>query len=367
MATASLTGQQVLDNTLIASIVEDLKTRADQMRPLRFLDRVPVVDAADDEITGIWTGNRYAADIIANDQKAVTVSAGRLELYVTNVPNIKIGARLNQADLNRLEKLQQAGAADADNALYDFWFSVLEDRIEGVRQRENALVCQMMIGNVDYDRWGIQVASAFNMPADMKVQVSVLWSDATNATPIKNVQQNVAYWRQKYGRNFDRVTMSRTDFLNVIATAEFKNLAQQFYGIASTAVVNTTNETLNQGYLGRLLGMAVEVEDHTYITQENDGREVYHRDMPEGTVLISATEDDGDRRVMDLANAEVTEKMVADMTGMPVGIGGQARGPVGYWTPTTGDLNPPGVTCWAVARAFPRRKVKQATAVLIVA
>jgi hypothetical protein len=60
--------------------------------------------------------------------------------------------------------------------------------------------------------------------------------------------------------------------------------------------------------------------------------------------------------------------MVAKLTGTgPEGLAGERFGPVGYWSASDADLNPPGVTAWAVQRAYPRKKQAEAQAILTVA
>jgi hypothetical protein len=87
----TLEGNRFLDNVLIGSIVETLESKLAKRRPLRFLDRIPMRNALDDEIFGRWTGNIFAADIVGDSQKAMIVSAGKLDLLTTSIPNIKVG------------------------------------------------------------------------------------------------------------------------------------------------------------------------------------------------------------------------------------------------------------------------------------
>jgi hypothetical protein len=296
------------------------------------------------------------------------VSAGKLEAFVTSIPNIKIGAHLNQDALNRLYELEQRGAAGADDAMYDFWFSIMEDRVEGVRQRQNALIAQMQLGTIVYDRFGVKITQDFNVPADLKANAATVWSDV-NAVPVTDIEAIRNNARDKYGRQFNRMTLPRADFDNMTATTQFKNLSTSLFGFAvTTAAVNTGNRVQMEQFAGRILGMELEIEDHTYRTQESDGKETVHRDLPLGKVLLGDTADDNDPRVMDLANAVVTESMVAEMMGGRLGVdlAGQQFGPVGYWTPQDPTLDPPGILAWAVARCFPRRRQRESVAVLTV-
>src|SRR4051812_27505404 len=101
MATVTSQGQTWVDNAIIAEIVQDQIERTERLRPRLYLDRVPLVPADDGEITAIFSENQVAADVIPPDGKARTVKAGALEFNVAELPNIKLGAHLNQQDLNR--------------------------------------------------------------------------------------------------------------------------------------------------------------------------------------------------------------------------------------------------------------------------
>jgi hypothetical protein len=120
MATTATQGPLWVDNTVIAAIVENQQQAAERARPRLYLDRVPTVPADDEEITAVWTANRLSADIIAPDQAARVAAAGTLQFNVTEIPNIKLGARLTQADINRMERLQQALCGLADRVRVRF-------------------------------------------------------------------------------------------------------------------------------------------------------------------------------------------------------------------------------------------------------
>jgi hypothetical protein len=77
---AILEGWRWLSSSRFKMIIETLASQLEVRAPLLFLQRIPSVNATDDEIVGRFTGRIYAADVIADGQRAVTYEAGKLEL-----------------------------------------------------------------------------------------------------------------------------------------------------------------------------------------------------------------------------------------------------------------------------------------------
>ena len=365
-----LQGQRFLNTARLAMIVMTLAAKLDLARPLRFLKRVQMVNAFDDEIIGRFTGKVYAADIIADDQEAVTYEAGKVELVTTGIPNVKLGSRIPQAVLNRMAAMSARSATGTEENAMTAWENRLaENLVLGVRQRENAMVCAMMLDDFTYDRLGIKIVGTFGTPADLKVTVSVAWgANPTTATPVSDILALVNHAATTYGQIYNRVTLSQANFIDMVKTTEFKNLAAGiFIQLQAAAAVNTGNLPMMQNIAGQLLNMEVEIEDATFNEKRPDGSVKRSRVLPANKVMLSNKDDDNNPMIMDLANGIVTESLVAGLTGnAPEGLGGEQFGPIGYYT-SRSDLNPPDVVGWGVARCFPRKHQPEATAVLTVA
>jgi hypothetical protein len=236
-----------------------------------------------------------------------------------------------------------------------------------VKRRLNALVCQMQLDNLVYDRYGVQITAGYSAPADLKVLVSVPWTNAGSATPITDLETVRNSASDTYNKVYNRLTLGRPDFDLMTKTTEFQTRATALAGAFFVAAINQGDRPSMLRYAGQLLGMEIELEDGTYKMQNPGGAEPKNRVLPLGTVILSDSQDDNDPEIMDVANAKVTEAMVARITGMgPAGLGGQVFGPVAYSAPSNVNLNEPAVNIWAVQRAFPRRKQKEAVATLTV-
>jgi hypothetical protein len=112
-----------------------------------------------------------------------------------------------------------------------------------------------------------------------------------------------------------------------------------------------------------MIGMDVVLEDKAYWEQSGAGVTASTKVQPDGKVLLGSKADDNNPQAMDFANAIVNESQVSAIVGGNDTLGGEAYGPIAYWE---GDLNPPGLTCWGVARGFPRKMRKSCTATLTV-
>jgi hypothetical protein len=337
--------------------------------PLLFTDRVPMVDAFDDEIIGRFTQKVIAADIVMNDQEAVVQEAGRIDLITNELPNVKRGIRLGQQLLNRLDQIKQYGTVlprDTE-AMDNLFFDIARNLLLGVRQRLNQLACGMLIDQLHYDRLGIKFDGVWGMPANLKVTAGTTW-DQTTATPITDIlvlANQVA--PDNYGMRYNRVTMSSKAFTYMTSTSEFISKSKTFYGFdLGSAGLNVANRPAMQKVAGFLLDMEVEIYDAVIREKNEDGTTVATRVLPQNMVLLTNSDYDNGT-YYDIANAVVTESIVASLTGEgPVDVrGGRQVGPIGYYS-VRGDLNPPDMTAWAVQRAVPRKHVPEASARIVV-
>jgi hypothetical protein len=356
-----------LSTARINRIVGTLAAILEIQRPLIYLRRLNLVPAFDDEMIGRFTGRIVAADIIADDQEALVQELLTIEVLTHAVPNLKIGQRLGQKLLNRLAQMEAGNLpTGGENAMRDWDNSLAENLIIGVRQRMNAMACAMMIDSFTYDRWGIKISGgSWGMPAGLKVTVGTVWSNIAS-TPLSDIFGMDQVARLTYGIAYDKITMTTPDFRNMIKTTEFANQATMILGanfLLTPAALQTKNDPLMMQQAQRVIGKEIVLDDFQYNTKSNDGTITSTRALPTGTVLLSRTQDENNNQVMDMANAIPTESQVASLIGEGE-IPSNQYGPIAYYTPASLDLNPPGVVAWGVAKAFPRKFVPEATAVL---
>jgi hypothetical protein len=368
----SLTQMRFLMTARINRIIGTLAAELEIKRPLNFLARLPLVPAYDDELIGRFTGKILAADIVADDQEAVVNESMQLELFTHAIPNVKHGQRLGQKMLNRIKQLEAQPTVQGENALADWEMSLAENLLTGIRQRQNAMACSMMLDTFTYSRFGVQILGAsWGMPANLKVTTGTAWAaNPTTATPLSDLWAIDQVARLAYGIEYDTWTMGTADFRAMTATTEFANKATLTLGAAfllTGAAIDTKNDPKMLQLAQQVSGKTIVLDDTTYNEKSAAGTVSTTRVLPANKVLLSRREDENNGRAYDFANGVVTESIVADLVGgAPDGIGGDQYGPIAYYAGRP-DLNPPDVSAWAVARCFPRKFVPECTAVLTTA
>jgi hypothetical protein len=363
-------GLSILGVKRVNTIMQTLRDVRELPQQLKFLNRTPLTNATDGEIMARFEGNVLAADIIADDQKAVVRSTGKFTIETQKIPNLKHGSFISQEMLNLLARINAGGGIPSDmGILSDYTNRTLDGLLLGVRQRMEALIVACAIDAFDYDRLGVQITGAtWGMPSDLKVTVSPLWTSPSTAKPIDNILAVKQLAMEKYGEEYNRVTMSSADFRLLIATAEFTAKAQLYSQLTFPTASFPSNALPEMvSLVGKILNMEIELYDARYFTQADDGSLSSDPFLPLGKVVLSSSADDNTGMAIDFANGQVTETVVSSLTdtGMIGQFAGPEYGPVSYTTANP-DFNPPNLTLWGVARGWPRKKRLSSTAVLTV-
>jgi hypothetical protein len=344
---------------------------------LIFLKRTPVVPAAEGEIMARWLDTTYIADIITKDAKTPLYESGRYALESSEICKLKSGTNFMEEDLFKILGMAGNNATMADQMGLGRQVvrRTLDSRLRGIRHRMEQMIVSMWIDTFNYDRAGIKILSlTFGMPSDLKVTPAIPWSTAASATPIDDIEAVKLVADQRYGQVFDRITMSTTVFRAMIATTEFQTKAKLFIppqlgGSYSSFIMADLGRQRNMAEM--ILNMSIELYDARYWSRGSEGVRASVRFMPIEKVILSNSANDGNSEVMDFGNGIVLETMLSAMlpntgtTGMIGQFPEPQRGPVGYCT-VPNDLDPPGITCYGVARGFPRKHILQSTACLTV-
>ena len=351
----------------INRITRTLATTLEINQNLAFLNRTPVINADDDEITAKFEGAIYAADIVADDSRAVTYDFGKMTLSTDNVPNLKFGLRLTQGQIKKLRRYAKDFAVSDPEGLFTDWKTrMAESLLRGIRVRQEALIVAAKLDSVVYDRLGVKIVGSFGTPAALKSTVATLWSN-TAATPILDMQMKRAYAQDTYGRSYNRATMSTQEFQRAASTEEFQKKASLQFKFTVAPGMISPYSTDAVELFEAISGFQLEKYDVFFKTKQADASTLQQRVMPQGKVILSNSADDNDEAVFDLANGEITEAIVADMVAtLTIGLEGEQYGPATYMAPTSADLNPPGMAMWGVSRNFPRKHDETETAVLTV-
>jgi hypothetical protein len=355
----------------IAAMMKALQDVRLMPADLVWLGRTPLVPAVDGEIMGLFLGRVQIADLVADDQKAAVYSPGKFRTEKGNIPNLKVGQLLTQEQLNEFEAFTAAGGVpnDPDGIVSDMENGILDNLLLGVRQRKESICVARVLDGFSYDRLGIKMDNVtFGMPSDLKITVSVPWTDHVNAKPVTDILSAIEYADVRYGVKYNRLTLPLAAFREMIQCVEFQNSARMFLA-PNVSFVNLTIQNTKQmrDLAANVLGLEViETYDGRYWSEDEDGTLTSSRYWPINKVALTSTASDNNRNVADFANGVPTEVTVSNM--VPSGVIGRlprgARGPIGY---ASAEHNPPQITYWGVARGWSRKKLRQESAVLTVA
>lgn len=365
----TLNSFKFLDNVKINTIVQTLADQLEDTDRLLFLNRTEIVNSDDEDILGKWKGAVYAADIVAEDQKALTYESGSIQFVQNLIAKFKIGTTIPENVIKRIDRLDRNLGTSNDMSFFTDWQNKTgEDLVRGIRQRVNEIICAMQRDSYTYDRNGINLSNVtWGMPSDLKVTAATDWSDAVNSTPITDLQTiAVDTAPDAYGEQYNRVTMSNTAFKFLIASNEFANKFKGELRFAfGTGQINLKDTGAMRQMVANLINMEIEVYDETFWEVANNGAKTRKRVLPKNQVIFSDTGNDNNRNAMYFANGVVTESIVANMYGYSGFDSGEAFGPISYYEPG-GNLNPPTVEAYAVLRGFPVKVRETCTAVLTV-
>ena len=356
----------------LQAIVETITAEQRADNRLVFLGRTPITPSTNKELMGTFEGETYAADLIMDDQAAVVHDVGKFQFQKSNIANLKHGFLMGQEQIEELEYLmmQDGGVGSFANQYLARNYARL---IRGIQHRLEALIVSAYRDETVYNRYGIIIRGTWGMPSDLKMDVETPWDDVNNATPVDDLQYMKNEVAPDMETEFDRATMSRRSFGQMVRTKNFQDKARIIVGtgfnlnfdIPANAFPNAFDDRM-VSMAEAVVGMSFEIYDAGLKVKNDDGSVTRHRTLPHNEVILSSRAVDNNPEAIDVGNAIVTESLMAEYVNNTIvgGLPNRVSGPVAYAAPTTADLNPPGMTGWGVQRAFPRKWDKVATGLM---
>lgn len=360
--------ENVLQSVLIRKAFVALQNKQDMPQALPWLGRTVSVPATDDEIILKYNIRVQVADLIADDAKANVYRYNRAKMETYAIPNLKVGTSLTQSEINQMYALSQNPGVPSELTWPGFINRHNAANLLGVRQRMETLIMGMMLNDFDYNRFGIVIENAdWGMPSDLAVTPGTPWTTAASATPVADVQTVRRVAQERYGVDYNRMSMSLGAFLLMIATTEFQNKARLYLAPNVSFSNLTTQNTQEMVNLAQsVMGLkTIEFNDARFWSQDDAGTMTNARYQPLNKVLLTNDGDDNNASVRDWANTFVTESIVSATAGDGV-FSGPEYGPTAFVTSASLDHNPPGFTQWGVARGWPRKFAETQSAVLTV-
>jgi hypothetical protein len=361
----SIYGNDTFNSARLNRVVQTLAMALDIGRPFTFLKRVPLVNADPTELTGRFTGRVIAADLIMDDQKAVVQEGAKIELSSYDVPNIKLGNHIGQRDMARLDAYERRGLTTGSDEFKSWENKTADILLAGVRMRMNYLACAMMLDTFTYNRLGVNSTGNWGKPAALKPAAYSDWAVPSTGTPINDIRTLRQVGIDTYGVYYNRLTIATRALRYALATDEFKAAAVGSLGFnADPAAIAALPESRQREVFGQLTEVEIVLDDAVYTEKANAGTFTSTRYLPMYKGILDRTENDDNEQVWDFANTRVTESQMKTIRDLLPDVPADAPGPIAYYTASSHDANPPGQNAWAVARAFPRSFVPEASAVL---
>lgn len=352
--------------TKIVNFVIDQRERPGE---LKWINRLRLVPVSDKEFSARYINRVKIADHISLNARARVYKGGRLKIESTELGKIKFGTAWDEEELNDIDAWSAAnqGVPGAD-MLANFLNNNAEMLRLGVLQRLNYMATGMAMDSYTYhDPNGIQMANVtFGMPSNLKVLVSVYWTDHAASNPFKDMMDFNYLVSVIYGFRYDRVTMSEALFREIIQNTNYETYSKPYMPVNISAVTNVPNTAIgfHQDRFRDITGLSVEFDDSRYFDERPDGSRYSFRNQAANRVIFSVTGWDNTAQLGDMGNGIVQESRVSGYTNGNV-LGGplpaNARGPLSY---VTAELDPPGLQQWIVMRAWPRKGELYSTAVM---
>jgi hypothetical protein len=180
-----------------------------------------------------------AASIVDSDAPAPLRSRPKLELYKGKIPAIKEKFRMNQDDMRALEVLRALPLAGGNNeALIRFLNSDLQMAAVAGDKRIDLMLLQAISTlhidvNLTNNPDGV-VYGDIDLLADATTQlqgVPIVWTSATTAKPITDIDNFLQKNWNARGRRFGRILMSYELWITFKATTEVQDQLKSFYNI----------------------------------------------------------------------------------------------------------------------------------------
>ena len=362
--------EYLLAQTRIQAIIDEISDVRQQPESLLWVNRIPSVPAMDDEILGRYTNRTLIADLIGEDQAAVVRALQAIRLTQTKIPKLKHGEKITEKQLGIMRRIESNLATARETSIFDDYIAnSLMLLKNGVLHRMEMIHNAMLMDSFSYNKLGLIISgTGWGMPSDLKVTISTPWSTSASATPVADILAVRRVGREKYGIDLNRATLTTTDFLEMIATAEFRDVASALRGWNLTSTGNTLPQNaidlqlmVAQQVLG---GMVIEINDRQYWDESTYGVQSASNFQTVGKIILTSTAGDDNRSYWDWANGELMEAVVDSMFGTAAAMENGLEGPLAYMTVGDVNLNPAGPLLWGAGRGFTRKHKEAASAVL---
>lgn len=184
------------------------------------------------------SGAPVMADVVEYNVSAPLKTRRVVSSAKGDIPKMTLKRRMDEKDLNEYNIYSTLARGDSDKqAILDIVFDDVDFVFAGAMARTEHLAMQALsYGKLTLDTTNnngliTETDVDFGIPADNKTGVSVVWSDAANATPIQDTRDKVKTVKED-GHTVSWMIMDESTWFNYVATTEVKDAYAYYQGIS---------------------------------------------------------------------------------------------------------------------------------------
>ncbi|MVM35268.1 hypothetical protein GO755_34925 [Spirosoma sp. HMF4905] len=286
--------------------------------------------AENQSVTGRWetllaTYTRVMAFVVAMDSSLPKVKRDSTSNASGDIPKFGIEMSLNERQLTQIGILQRA-PGDNTKAIIKKIFNDAERTVDAAYELMEALFLEgfstgkVIVDDIDNVGTGFQVD--FGYLSANKFGVGILWSSASTAKPMDDLDRMVAKAKTD-GKVIQTIFMDSTTFGNMIATTQFRDYYAFKVGYTGTLRTNLDKENANALLLGRY-GFTVELIDRA-VRRERNGVQTIVKPYQQGMVMAICTEELGAIEYTFLAEEDSPVSGVVYSKPVPWALGSMFR------------------------------------------
>jgi len=233
-----------------------------------------------------------AASIVDSDAPAPLRSRNKLELYKGKIPAIKEKFRMDQDDMRTLEVLKALPLAGGNNsALISFLNKDLEEASVSGDKRIDLMLLQALSTltidvNITNNPDGV-VYGTIDLLAktEQKQGVPVVWSSASTAKPIDDIEKFLSINNNTRGRQFGKILMSFELWQSFRATTQVQDMLKSFFNIGkNNGTYANTLANINDMFVANQWPI-IEIVNHV-TNVEVDGKPTYIKPFDVNAVVF---------------------------------------------------------------------------------
>lgn len=236
-----------------------------------------------------------------------------IELNSERMPFFKEGYLVKESDRQQLAIVEMTGNQTMIDTVLAKIFNDSANLILAAQARVQAMRMQVLAtGKLAIDSNGVKQEYDYSVPADNQGTVANNWSDAENATPLKDIAEAVDKMADN-GVAIEGAVMNNRTFGYL---RDAKSTKRQIKGNVQNATPDVTNRELTE-FLSNEYGVTVEVVKATNVGDDGQARKLF----PDGHVTLIPNQTLG-RTVYGTSPAEMdlTSRQDVDVSVVNTGV-----------------------------------------------